>query len=176
MRLAPLADDEWDDDVVAALSGFLPARLRTPEGAGNALRTLARHPDLTKAFLAFNIHLLVRSTVPPRLRELAILRVAARRRCRYEWTHHRKLAAEAGLSAAEIEAAGEGRAENELDRAVLQAVDELDRDSEVSDGTWTTLSAHLDERARMDLVFTIGAYCLLAMAFNTFGVEPEDER
>jgi len=28
----------------------------------------------------------------------------------------------------------------------------------------------------MDLVFTVGAYFMLAMAFNSFGVEPEDER
>jgi hypothetical protein len=33
------------------------------------------------------------------------------------------------------------------------------------------LSEHLDRRQLMDLVFTIGAYDLLAMAFNTFGLE-----
>ena len=33
------------------------------------------------------------------------------------------------------------------------------------------LSEHLDERQRMDLVFTIGCYGALAMAINTFGVE-----
>jgi 4-carboxymuconolactone decarboxylase len=42
--------------------------------------------------------------------------------------------------------------------------------------TWAVLTAHLDERRRMDLVFTIGAYNLMAAAFNTFGVTPEDER
>ena len=35
---------------------------------------------------------------------------------------------------------------------------------------------HLDERQRMDLVFTIGCYGALAMAINTFGVEPDQER
>jgi AhpD family alkylhydroperoxidase len=176
MRLAPLADDEWDEQARAALSGFLPSSRRNAIGAGNALSTLIRHPDLTKAFLAFNAHLLARSTLPPRLRELAILRVAARRGCAYEWTHHVTLAAEVGLTEAEIEAAGQGKAAGELDGAVLAAVDELDRDSNLSDPTWATLAQHLDERQRMDLVFTIGAYCLLAMAFNSFGVEPEHER
>jgi 4-carboxymuconolactone decarboxylase len=176
MRLAPLADDEWDDQARAALSGFLPSSRRNASGAGNALATLIRHPDLTKAFLGFNVHLLARSSLPPRLRELAILRVAARRGCAYEWTHHVTMAGEAGLSATEIEAAGQGKADGELDGAVLAAVDELDRDSNLSDPTWATLSRHLDERQRMDLVFTIGAYCLLAMAFNTFGIEPEHER
>jgi AhpD family alkylhydroperoxidase len=176
MRLAPLADDEWDEQAHAALSRFLPADRRNAKGAGNALATLIRHPDLAKAFLGFSGHLLGRSTLPARLRELAILRVAARRGCAYEWTHHVTLASETGLTETEIEEAGQGRAANELDSAVLAAVDELDRDSNVSDPIWAALARHLDERQRMDLVFTIGAYCLLAMAFNTFGVEPEHER
>jgi alkylhydroperoxidase family enzyme len=176
MRLAPLPDDEWDDQARAALSGFLPPDRLNAEGAGNALATLVRHPDLAKAFLRFSGYLLSRSTLPVRLRELAILRVAARRRSAYEWTHHAAMAAEAGLSEAEIEDAGQGKAAGELDGAVLAAVDELDRDSNLSDQTWAMLARHLDERQRMDLVFTIGAYCLTAMAFNSFGVEPEHER
>ncbi len=45
----------------------------------------------------------------------------------------------------------------------------------MTDATWAALSTRLDERQRMDLVFTIGCYGLLAMAFNTFGVVPEQE-
>jgi 4-carboxymuconolactone decarboxylase len=176
MRLAPLPDEEWDEHARASLSRFLPPERLNAEGAGNALATLIRHPDLARAFLGFNGYLLSRSTLPARLRELAILRVAARRGCAYEWTHHVTMAAETGLSEAEIEEAGQGRAADELDGAVLTAVDELDRDSAVSDPTWATLARHLDERQRMDLIFTIGAYCLLAMAFNSFGIEPEHER
>jgi 4-carboxymuconolactone decarboxylase len=176
MRLAPLADHEWDEQAHEALSRFLPSSRRNAEGAGNALATLIRHPDLAKAFLGFSGYLLTRSTLPARLRELAILRVAARRGCAYEWTHHVAMAAEVGLSETEIEDAGRGKADGELESAVLAAVDELDRDSNLSDPTWAALTRHLDERQRMDLVFTIGAYCLLAMAFNSFGIEPEHER
>jgi 4-carboxymuconolactone decarboxylase len=176
MRLAPLPDEQWDEQIRAALAGFLPSRLRNAHGAGNALATLVRHPDLAQAFLTFNAHLLVRSTLPPRLRELAILRVARRRECEYEWIHHARMAAQVGLSAEDIENAGDGKAAGALEAAVLTAVDELDTDSRVADATWAALGEHLDDRQRMDLVFTIGAYCLLAMAFNTFGIEPEHER
>ena len=176
MRLPPLPDEQWDDQTRAALTGVLPEHRRNPLGAGNALATLVRHPDLAEAFLAFHSHLLHRSTLPPRLRELAILRVVKRRGCVYEWTHHVRLAAQVGLSEAEIHAAGDGEATGELDAAVLRAVDELDANSNLSDQTWTILAEHLDERQLMDLVFTIGAYCLLAMALTTFGVEPEHER
>jgi 4-carboxymuconolactone decarboxylase len=176
MRLSPLPDDQWDERVHAALSGLLPPARRNPRDAGNALATLVRHPELTAAFLTFNTHLLTQSTLPPRLRELAVLRVARRRGCAYEWSHHVRMAAQAGLSGAEIEAAADGKAEGRLDAAVLRAVDELDDDSSVSGPTWATLGEHLTEQQLMDLVFTVGAYCLLAMAFNTFGVEPEHER
>ena len=92
-----------------AVAALLPPERRNPRGAGNALATLARHPDLAEAFLPFNTRLLLRSTLPPRLRELAILRVARRSGCAYEWAHHARIAAKAGLSEAEIEAAGDGK-------------------------------------------------------------------
>jgi len=176
MRLSPLPDEQWDDRARAALAGFVPAKRRDLRGAGNALATLVRHPDLAEAFLVFNTYLMAETTLPERLRELAILRVARRRNCAYEWFHHVRIGARAGLTDAEIEAAGRGEADSDLERAVLTAVGELDDDSRISDKTWSTLGEHLNEQQRMDLVFTIGAYCLLAMAFNTFGVEPEKER
>jgi 4-carboxymuconolactone decarboxylase len=175
LRLAPLPDEEWDERVDIALAGLVPEHRRNPQRAGNLLGTLARHPDLARTFLAFNAHLLLNSTLPKRLGELVILRVARRRGCGYEWAHHARRAGKLGFSAAEIEAAGDGKAAGELEAAVLAAVDELDVDSTVSDETWSTLGAHLDERQRMDLVFTIGAYCMVAMAINTFGVALEEQ-
>jgi hypothetical protein len=46
----------------------------------------------------------------------------------------------------------------------------------VSDATWMTLSRFFDERQRMDLVFTIGGYLLLAVVVNTFGVQDEPQQ
>lgn len=174
MRLAPLPGDQWDVAVGHALSKMLSAERRNPQDAGNALSTFAHHPDLARAFLGFNVHLLYRSTLPGRLRELAILRVAHRRGCLYEWTYHVLMGKEEGLTDEEIDAATRGAAADPVDQAVLTAVDELDERSEMSDATWNVLSEHLDTRQRMDLIFTVGCYTLLAMAFNTFGVQLDD--
>jgi 4-carboxymuconolactone decarboxylase len=176
VRVPPLPADEWNDDVDHALSGMLPAERRNPADAGNLLATLVRHPKLTRAFLRFNNHLLFSSTLPPRLRELAVLRVAHRHSCEYEWRHHVDMGREVGLTDEDIAGIQRGEATGELDGAVLNAVDELGDKSTVSDATWAALSEHLDERQRMDLVFTIGCYGALAMAINTFGVEPDQER
>lgn len=175
MRVTPMQPDEWDDDVVKALSVMVSPDRMERRDVGSALSTLVRHPKLTRAFLRFNGYLLFGSTLPERLRELAILRVAHRRNCAYEWQHHVEMGAEAGLAPDVIDGVTRGEASEPLDQAVLTAVDELEVDSNVSDATWAALSEHLDERQRMDLVFTIGSYGLLAMAFNTFGVVPEQE-
>jgi len=176
MRLTPLPADEWDDEVQLALKGMLPRDRQNPEGAGTALSTLVRHPDLTKAYLGFNVYLLFRSTLPARLREVAVLRVAHRRDCAYEWDHHVEMAKAEGLTDADVEAIRNGGANEDLDRLVVQAADELEDKSNLTDETWAALGEHLSERQRMDFVFTVGAYGMLAMAFNTFGVQLENER
>jgi AhpD family alkylhydroperoxidase len=176
VRVPPLPADQWNDAVDHALSGLLPPERRNPDSAGNLLATLVRHPKLTRAFLRFNHHLLFSSTLPPRLRELAVLRVAHLRHCDYEWEHHVRMGRETGLTDEDIDGIQRGEALDDLDRAILHAVDDLADKSVVSDETWAVLSERLDERQRMDLVFTIGCYGALAMAINTFGVEPDQER
>ncbi|KAA9156209.1 carboxymuconolactone decarboxylase family protein [Amycolatopsis acidicola] len=175
MRLPPLPAHEWDDRTRAALAGLVPRERQDPEGAGPALSTVVRHPDLAKVFFRFSTYLMTHSTLPPRLRELTVLRVARRRSCAYEWVHHARFAARLGISRAEVAAASEGRSADPFEETVLAAVDELDETSTLSDKTWAALGEHLDERQRMDLVFTIGGYCLMAMAFNTFGIEADEE-
>jgi AhpD family alkylhydroperoxidase len=176
VRVPPLPADQWDDAVDHSLSGMLPPERRNPSGAGNLLATLVRHPKLTRAFLRFNNHLLFSSTLPPRLRELAVLRAAHLHHCEYEWAHHVRMGREVGLTDDVIDGIQRGEAADDLDRAILHAVDELQDKSVVSDETWAVLTERLDERQCMDLVFTIGCYGALAVAINTFGVQPDEER
>ena len=177
-RLAPIPYDEWDLD---ALADGAPGMKPPPV---NVLGLFAHHPDLARAFLAYNRHLTGRSsTVDGRTRELVVLRVAWRRRCRYEWVQHRSIAKRAGVTDEEIlqlrGAVGSAGAGLGADAGagtgtlplLIKAVDELLDDSGLSDQTYRALAASFDERQLMDLVFTIGTYALLAMAFNSFGLE-----
>lgn len=168
MRLSPLPADQWDEATQQALSAMRGA------DTNNALSTFAHHPALAKAFLRFNVHLLMSSTLPTRIRELAILRVAHRRDCAYEWSHHVEMAKDEGITDDQIAAVRRGEAADAFDRVVLTAVDELEDKSQLSDQTWAALGERLNDQQRMDFIFTVGCYALLAMAFNTFGVELEN--
>jgi alkylhydroperoxidase family enzyme len=171
VRLPPLPADEWDDAVDDALSVMLPKERRNPENASNILGTFVRHPGLTKEFLKFNVHLLFRSTLPARERELAILRVAHRTDSEYEWVQHVRMGKNEGLTDSDIAALQRGEAAEVFDRAILAGVDELMNTYELSDATWAALGERFDERQRMDFVFTVGCYITVAMALKTFGVE-----
>jgi alkylhydroperoxidase family enzyme len=154
-----------------------PVPTGVPEGrpkALNALGTLARYPALTRAFHTFNGHVLYASTLSPRQRELLVLRVAAVRRAEYEWAQHAVLAGDAGLEPDEVARIAEGpdaAGWSPLERAMLRAVDELVAEAVIADATWAALAAELDEHQLMDLVFTVGAYEVLAMAFRSFGIQ-----
>ena len=180
-RIQPRPPSDWDAEVLDASvmmrQGGSEAAESNQAGAPrvvNALAVLMRYPALAKAFLTFNRHLLFNSSLSDRIRELLILRIAWLRRAEYEWAQHVLLAQKAGLRKEEIEAVKEGPGSAQwapLDAALLAAVDELHTDAFVTDTTWDALAAGLDQRQLMDLVFTVGAYDLLAMAFNTFGLE-----
>ena len=181
-RIRPLPPKEWPAEMRDALAALRPPEQRhpfpprgddRPKGL-NVLGTLARHPALTRAFHTFNGHVQFATTLSTRQRELLVLRVAAVRRADYEWAQHVVLGRDAGLDGDEIDRIAAGPdvpGWSPLDRALLRAVDELLDDAMVADATWKVLAAELDEQQLMDLVFTVGAYDLLAMALRSFGVE-----
>jgi alkylhydroperoxidase family enzyme len=181
-RIRPLAPADWPDGMRDALAALRPPEPRhpLPERGGdrpkglNVLGTLARHPALARAFHTFNGHILFATTLSVRQRELLVLRVAAVRRAEYEWAQHAVLAADAGITGDEVARLREGPDAPgwaPLEAAMVRAVDELLADATITDATWDLLAGELDEQQLIDLVFTVGAYDALAMAFRSFGVE-----
>lgn len=183
-RLAPIPPAAWPSEMRGALAALVPPEPRhpvperrddRPKGL-NVLGTLAHHPDLTRAYHTFNGHVLFGSTLDLRTRELLVLRVAARRDAEYEWLQHKVIATDLGFSAEEIDRVADGADADgwsPLEAAVVRAVDELIDDARIAEGTYVVLAEALDVRQLLDLVFTVGAYDLLAMAMRTFGIEPD---
>lgn len=173
-RIQPVDDAARDADVDEVLARV--ARL-DDGGIPNIFTTLARHPKLLKRWMVFGNHVLSKSTLNPRQRELVILRIGWLCRAEYEWGQHVLIGRRAGLSDEEIErvtAGPDAKGWSSLEAALLRAVDELHEDAFVSDSTWGVLSTALDDRQLMDLVFTVGQYNLVSMALNSLGVQLDE--
>ena len=142
----------------------------------NIMRTLAQHPGLMRRWMVFANHILGKSTLPIRERELLILRIGYLCQSGYEWGQHVLIARQAGMTDAEIRACQTGSSTpglSDLDRLLFQATEELHEDAHVSDATWAALARHLDTQQLMDVVFTVGQYNLVSMALNSLGVQPD---
>ncbi|WP_397394293.1 carboxymuconolactone decarboxylase family protein [Phenylobacterium sp.] len=168
-RIAPLADSEMDAD-----QKELTAPMAATGRVLNIFRTLARTPKAARGFLAWGNYILSRrNDLPPRQRELVILRVGYLCKSGYEWTQHVEIGLRDGLTAPEIARIKQGADAadwSEDDSLLLRATDELHTDKFISDPTWAALSAHFTEKQRMDLVYTVGQYTQVSMILNTFGV------
>lgn len=170
-RIEPLEAGQWSDRAAKLMAPIAEAGPPL-----NIFKTLVHHPDLMRRWMVFANHVLGKSTLPDRQREIVILRIGYLCRSGYEWGQHVEIGRLAGLSDDEIrriQAGPEDPAWSELDRALLAATDELHTDSFVSDPTWAVLAAHLTTEQIMDVVFAVGQYNLVSMALNSFGVQPE---
>jgi 4-carboxymuconolactone decarboxylase len=167
-RLSPLPQSEWDDETKALLGASPPI---------NIFATLAHHPKLMKRWMVFGNHVLAKSTLSARDRELLILRTGWNCRAPYEWGQHVAIGRTVGITDVEIEriAAGpDATGWEPADALLLRAADELHGDQNISDNTYTALAARYDEQQLLDLVFTVGQYHLVSMALNTLRVQRDD--
>jgi len=171
-RIEPLPPSEWDDETKEMLES-----LRRDGEVYNIFATLGRYPQLLKRWLVFASHILSKSSLPAREREIAILRTGWLCRAEYEWGHHVAIGKQVGLSDEDIQRIIAGPDANGLDpfeMMLLQAVDELHVNSFISDSTWTALTERYSIEQLMDLIFTVGQYKLVSMALNTLGVQLEE--
>src|SRR5258706_3870640 len=109
-RVSPLPESEWSDETRELMES-----LRRDGHIYNIFRTLARHPQLLKRWLVFGSHILSKSTLPAREREIAILRMGWLCRAEYEWGHHVAIGKDAGLSDDDIERVKKGPDASGLD-------------------------------------------------------------
>jgi 4-carboxymuconolactone decarboxylase len=169
-RIEPVKRSEWTDEVKELLAPMEKAGGRVL----NIFATLARYPKLAKRWLVFGNHVLFKSSLPARERELVILRIGYLCKCDYEWGQHVVIGKESGLSDADIKRIPDGpdaKGWKPFDSLLLRATDELFTDAFIGDATWGGLGERYNQRQLMDLVFTIGQYTMVSMALNSFGVQ-----
>jgi len=163
----PLPREDWDDETRALLG----------DRTLNIFATLAHHPKLLKRWLVFGNHVLAKSTLPARERELLILRTGWLCRAPYEWGQHVAIGRAAGVTDDDLVRCTEGPDApgwSEADAALVRAADELHELSTLTGPTYAALAERYDTQQLLDIVFTVGQYNLVSMALNAFGVERDD--
>jgi 4-carboxymuconolactone decarboxylase len=168
-RIPPVQKEHWTPEQKAILEPF-----ERQKRLYNVFSTMANHPDLARDWLVFANHVLRKCTLPPRDREILILRIGWLCRAEYEWAQHTRIGKAVGLTdddLAHIRQGPDAAGLAQHDRLLLKAVDELHADAFISDETWNALAATYDPKQMMDLVFAVGQYNLVSMALNSFGVQ-----
>jgi 4-carboxymuconolactone decarboxylase len=165
-RLTP-AQKEVYDHIAAGSRGRV----------GFMYRTLLHSPGLAKRLEGVGEYLRYQTALSARLKELAIVTVAAYWQADVEWASHAPLARNAGISddvLASLAARREPVFAETTDRLVYDYVSDVLRGAGASERTYDAALAAFGTETLLDLTGIAGYYTMLAMVLNAFDVRPPD--
>jgi 4-carboxymuconolactone decarboxylase len=167
-RFPPVPREAYTPDQAALASG---------RDIYNMTRMLLQHPDFYRVFVPYVDKLMSKSLLPPRDREILILRTLVLCDESYEEHHHVRIARTLGMSATEVDAvqAGQGATLGAFDRMLLRAAEELVNERCLSDEAWGALAKTYSIDQMIEVVFLVGAFTMLSMATNSFGMPLDDD-
>jgi 4-carboxymuconolactone decarboxylase len=125
------------------------------------------------------------STLPPDVRELAILRVAARNGADYEWAAHAPLARQAGLGDEQIAAIAAiavdgsggsgGSTLSPAQWAALAYADAMTMHVAVPEEIFQAVRTHFDDRQIVELTVTVATYNMVSRVLVALEVRAGDD-
>lgn len=140
-----------------------------PGPLGGPFNVFLRSPGVGHIIQSLGAEIRFRSSIPPKLNELAIITTARHWSCQYEWFAHHRLALEAGLNPAIGQDIAHGRRPRKMsqDEAIVYNFSrELHQTHGVSDTTYKAAFDRFGERGVMDLIAVNGYYGLVSMTLN----------
>ncbi len=176
-RLPQVRPEDFTDETRAFFAQWSTGTFRDAD-ANPVLRTYAHHPVLANAASALNIHLLTTSTLPVKLRQIAIMRTAWITKAVYMWSSHLQTSMSCGLSPDMFGPVQRGADDpwfTDFERTVIRATEELVHDQKVGDDTWHALAAEWNAKQLLDFLFTVGAYVMIAGMMRSTGAERQPD-
>jgi 4-carboxymuconolactone decarboxylase len=140
-----------------------------PGPLGGPFNVWLRSPGIGDCVQRLGEEIRFRSSLPPKLNEMAIMVTARFWTSQYEWLAHCKLALDAGLDPAIAQDIAEGRrpANMDADEAVIYDFSlELHEKHGLADATYKRALDRFGERGVFDLIAVNGFYSLVAMCLN----------
>jgi alkylhydroperoxidase family enzyme len=164
-RIPPIPVDQLSAEEAALVGDYASL---------NFSRVMARHPALYRAFMPFGEQLMARTSLPPRDRQVLIMRTVGLCDEDYETGHHAGISLAVGLAEAEVAAARNGGPGLPPDDLVLvRMAEELVRDKRVGDATWAQLAKRYSTPQLMEAVVLVGDYVMLSMMTRSFDIQFE---
>lgn len=171
-RLAPLTAADFTPEQQRVADAIIKSRGQISLSGGPFLPWM-RSPELADRAQHLGDFCRYHSSLEPTLSEFAIILTAKFWKSQYEFFAHARMAREAGVPDAIVEAVRLGTeppAMDERQQAIYQFVNEYLETHRVSDATYERAKAALTERGVVDLVGIVGYYCLVSMTLNVFEV------
>ena len=149
-----------------------------PRGAVvGPLRAAIHNPELAERWSKFGEVLRYRTTLPPKLAELAIIVTGRHWTSQVEWYVHARAAAEAGLSASVIETirlGGEPEFDDQQEAEIYAFTRQLLRSGEVDSETYHRIEILFGARGVVELTALIGYYTMVSMTLNAHEIPLPD--
>jgi 4-carboxymuconolactone decarboxylase len=165
-RFKPLSYQELTPEQKIMVDNILAG----PRGSLNGpFNVMLRSPDLGDRLQRVGEYVRFKTSIPPRLNELAILVVAREWTAQYEWLAHSDYALRAGVPPAVVEEIAAGKRPSKLapdEEVVYTFARELVDTKHVSDAAFTAMKDKFGERGVVDLVGLIGYYHTVSMLLN----------
>ncbi len=172
-QAVPVTDEEFTEEQFN-----FTKMVRVNGVLANGFRVGMRSWKLFKAHFPFSLYVMALSSVPPRIRELAIIRIAHNNKCDYELAHHTQVGlSQLGFSEqdiANIKIGADAPGLSELDANIIRLVDELANNCNISDELHAYLHQEFNEDQFSELLFTIGNYESMTRVINVLDI-PMDE-
>lgn len=172
-RLSTLDENNLAPDARA----FLDALNSGPRGKIGLIGPFgvrAHAPKIGQAAQAFGATVRFQTSLPERIKEIAICAVGAHYKAKFEFAAHGPMAIAAGVPVAAVESIRVGKDPNfsdAADRASYRVARELLLEQRLSDATFADAKAHFGEAALIELVTVIGYYCMISLTLNAFDVK-----
>lgn len=176
-RMAPLTQDELTQEARDFLGRWSGGFFKNAE-KNAVLMTFAHHPPVADLFSQLNIHILSTNTLPPRLRQIAIMRLAWVTRASFMWSSHLNTTVMAGVEPdfyQQVKVGADDPFFDEMERHVIIATEDLINDQRINDESWNVLMRDWTKQQMLDFLFTIGVYYTVAILMRTLGVQRHEE-
>ena len=178
----PLADPDRNDELVRRIIERRAADAGRVDGGTQWLATLDRvllhSPPLADGWNTFFGAIREATTVPARLREIAILRVANLNGDTHNRWHHEEIARRLGFSDEEILALREQETPvgfSGLEGALLAYADALTRDVAVDDAVFAAVHDQVTTRQMVEITGIIASYNCVSRFLVGMGIDREIE-